>query len=51
MTANIDNTEKSCRNIITKLQYEVKLSGNKPLSRQTFWVVKEIKTIQDSVAT
>ena len=30
--SKIDNTNKSCRNIITKLQQEVKLSGNKPLS-------------------
>ena len=29
---NIDNTKKSCRNIRTKLQQEVKLSSNKPLS-------------------
>ena len=33
-----DNTKKSCRNIRTKLQQEVELSGNKPPSRQAFWV-------------
>ena len=49
--ANIDNSKKSCRNIITKLQQEVKISGNKPLSRQTFWVVIEIQIIEDSIAT
>ena len=50
-TANIDHAKKSCRNIKTKLQQEVKLSGYKPLSQQTFWVATEMQIIQDSVVT
>ena len=56
-TVNIDNTKKSCHNIITKLQQEVKLSGNKLLSRQTSlhyvetFVSTKMQIIQDNITT
>ena len=48
---NILNTNVQVATSKMKLQQGNRLSGDKTLSRQTFWVATEITIIQDSVAT
>ena len=47
-TENIDKTKRLCRKIKMKLQQEIRLSGDKTLSRHTFLVTTEMLTIQET---
>ena len=48
---NTPNTKVQVATSKIKLQQENRLSGDRTLSRQTFWVATEIAIVQDSVAT